>query len=122
MAEWVPVDPDCDTGEMKAYLVFPQNINISTESNMFAIFKTIRKSPRALYHLSAIGLGVTMATTYAAKVLITDPTLVLNEKKSNPYPWIHLPQETNLKLYKVNQRSESGVRKSYILDTISEEL
>ncbi|KAJ3305620.1 hypothetical protein HDV03_001265 [Kappamyces sp. JEL0829] len=51
------------------------------------------------------------------RILKTDPTMVLTNKRENPYPWIHVPQNQNLKLFAVaNKFDEKGVRETFILN------
>eukprot|EP00842_Homolaphlyctis_polyrhiza_P000371 jgi/Hompol1/1334/HPOL_002684-RA len=72
-----------------------------------------------LPHLSllaaAVSFGVVGGVALIWRTLASDSTVVLVNKSENPYPWLHVPQNKNLKLHAVNAKFENGeLRTSYL--------
>jgi hypothetical protein len=87
-------------------------MKFSARVSMF--FKHAITKPYLTILVTAVTAGVAAGGFLAFRVLAVDPTIVLVNKQSNPYPWLNLPQETNLKLYAVSKKStEKGVREHY---------
>lgn len=76
------------------------------------------KHPYLAFLVLAVGGGLGLGATYLTSILRNDPTMVIKNKKANPYPWVHVDQSKNLKMYAVNNKFDkgSGVKKSYVLD------
>ncbi|KAI8923780.1 hypothetical protein BC831DRAFT_509293 [Entophlyctis helioformis] len=72
------------------------------------------KKPYLTILASGVVLGVGGGALLIVRNLRTDPTFALYNKRTNPYPWLSVPQDQNLKLYSVNQKFETGVRETYI--------
>ncbi len=73
------------------------------------------KHPYLMLLIGAVSGGVGLAFGLGTHILRNDPTLTLTNKKENPYPWIHVPQSRNLKLYAVNNKFENKeVRTTYL--------
>lgn len=81
--------------------------------------RQIRKNPYLLILGSAVSLGLGGLVYIGYHKLRNDPTLILGNRTKNPYPWIHVRQNENLKLYAVNNKFseyEDTPRKTFILN------
>eukprot|EP00842_Homolaphlyctis_polyrhiza_P000370 jgi/Hompol1/1333/HPOL_002683-RA len=76
------------------------------------------RAPNLAMLVTAVSLTAACGVTLLFRDLRNDPTVVLIKKNENPYPWLHVPQNKNIKLYAVNRKfdQDKEVRKSYILD------
>jgi hypothetical protein len=74
------------------------------------------KHPYLVMLVGAVSGGLGLAFFLGTHKIRNDPTLLLTNKKENPYPWIHVPQSRNLKLYAVNNKFENdGIRTTYLI-------
>ncbi|KAK6095312.1 hypothetical protein BDV3_006318 [Batrachochytrium dendrobatidis] len=66
--------------------------------------------------VSAVSLGLGGGTFMIFNALTRDPTVALFNKRENPFPWLNVAQDQNIKLYAVNNKFESkeGIRTTYI--------
>ncbi|KAL2913822.1 hypothetical protein HK105_206701 [Polyrhizophydium stewartii] len=65
--------------------------------------------------VACVGLGCAGSGFLIARNLRTDPTLVIYKKSENPFPWVNVPQDRNLKLYAVANKFETkGIKEYYI--------
>lgn len=67
------------------------------------LFRHARR-PYLTILVAAVGGGIMLGASFLTHILKNDPTLLLRNKKENPYPWINVPQTRNLKLYAVNNK------------------
>ncbi|KAJ1538785.1 hypothetical protein HK405_013481 [Cladochytrium tenue] len=75
------------------------------------IAQQLRANPPLYLLLGAVAFGVGGGLFFIQRNLRNDPTLVLVNKANNPYPWMHVSQGTNIKLYAVNQKFDASVKK-----------
>ncbi|KAJ3380198.1 hypothetical protein HDU84_006080 [Entophlyctis sp. JEL0112] len=73
----------------------------------------IRKNPPVMVLGFAIAFGLTGAAITAIHALRNDPTLLLYNKKENPYPWLNVSQGTNIKFHAVNQKFDASIKKGF---------
>jgi hypothetical protein len=59
------------------------------------------KNPLFLTLAASVGFGLSMLAYMGYHKLRNDPTLVILDKKKNPYPYLHVKQNENVKLYAV---------------------
>ena len=62
------------------------------------------KHPYLAFLVGAVSGGLLLGGSYLVHILRNDPTMLLRNKKENPYPWVDVPQQKNLKLYAVNNK------------------
>ncbi|KAJ3126971.1 hypothetical protein HK098_006929 [Nowakowskiella sp. JEL0407] len=67
----------------------------------------IRTPPIAVL-VTAVGLGCVAATGLMIRNLVVDPFIPFRNKRTIPDPWNNMSQNTNLKLYAVNQKFENN--------------
>ncbi|KAJ3319849.1 hypothetical protein HDU76_000435, partial [Blyttiomyces sp. JEL0837] len=77
------------------------------------IIQQFRANPPLTLLALAVTFGVGLGAFTIQNVLRRDPSLVLVNKKANPYPWLHVSQGENLKLYAVNQKFDSSITKGW---------
>ncbi|TPX70378.1 hypothetical protein SpCBS45565_g01803 [Spizellomyces sp. 'palustris'] len=64
----------------------------------------LKANPPLVLLVGAVGAGLGAGAFMVTHFLRNDPTVVLTNKKGNPYPWLHVNPDKNLKLYAVNQK------------------
>ncbi|TPX58583.1 hypothetical protein PhCBS80983_g03017 [Powellomyces hirtus] len=70
------------------------------------VFSHLKANPPLVLLAGAVGFGLSAAAFIGTHILKNDPTVVLRRKKDDPYPWIHVTPDQNLKLYSVNRKFE----------------
>ncbi|KAJ3202192.1 hypothetical protein HDU83_005936 [Entophlyctis luteolus] len=73
----------------------------------------IRNNPPVMLLVFAVSCGLGGAAFTATHFFRNDPTLLLVNKKKNPYPWLNVDQGTNIKFYSVNQKFDASIKKGY---------
>ncbi|KAI8849275.1 hypothetical protein BC829DRAFT_443096 [Chytridium lagenaria] len=61
----------------------------------------------------AVGVGCGAGVFMMQNVLRRDPTIVMFNRKENPYPWLSVGQADNLKLYAVAQKFDASSDKGF---------
>ncbi|KAJ3047223.1 hypothetical protein HK097_000113 [Rhizophlyctis rosea] len=71
-------------------------------------FTPAYKQPAITLLVGAVGLGIGGGLFMIQHFLRNDPTLLVSRqtKRENPYPWLNVRPDQNLKLYDVNQMFE----------------
>ncbi|KAJ3273836.1 hypothetical protein HDV01_003814 [Terramyces sp. JEL0728] len=79
-----------------------------------SLFRGVRKPHNAII-VAAVGTGLFAGFAYLFHIMKNDPTIVWTNKVNNPYPWLNISQNRNLKLYAVNNKFEdSSVKETFI--------
>jgi hypothetical protein len=64
-------------------------------------FKTIRNNPFLGILATATAIGLGGGFGMLVRSLVSDPTISLRNRERDPYKWVHVNQDHNLKLYSV---------------------
>ncbi|KAI8929386.1 hypothetical protein BC831DRAFT_444236 [Entophlyctis helioformis] len=80
------------------------------------LFAYIKSRPNYAILAASVSVGVAYGGFLITRNALNDPFLVVNHKHENPYPWLSVPQDRNLKLYAVNRKFEKGGIKETYLD------
>ncbi|KAH6574768.1 hypothetical protein BASA50_007106 [Batrachochytrium salamandrivorans] len=72
--------------------------------------------PELAVLVGAVFMGLGGASFMLYRSLATDPTIQLYNKRENPYPWLKVAQDQNIKMYAVNNKFESkeGIRTTFV--------
>ncbi|KAI8898236.1 hypothetical protein BC833DRAFT_648903 [Globomyces pollinis-pini] len=64
--------------------------------------------------VGAVGFGLGIGGFYIGHILANDPTMVYSNREKNPFPYLNVPQNRNLKLFAVRQKFEdTSVKDTY---------
>ncbi|KAJ3019471.1 hypothetical protein HKX48_002060 [Thoreauomyces humboldtii] len=68
----------------------------------------IRANPPLVFLAAAVSCGLGAGVFMGTHILRSDPTVLVskNTRRNDPYPWLKVGPERNLKLYAVNQKFE----------------
>ncbi|KAJ3326066.1 hypothetical protein HDU76_013039 [Blyttiomyces sp. JEL0837] len=72
------------------------------------------RTPFLVLLVSAVGGTLAAGGLLMAHRIRDDPHLVVVNKKDNPYPWLNVDQNTNLKLYAVNRKFDKNAEKKKV--------
>jgi hypothetical protein len=78
---------------------------------MSAVIKVLKREPFLIILGGMVGFASTGAIFMLGRSLLTDPTICLKDKKTNPLPWLSLSQSKNVKMVNFGRDFSSGIVK-----------